>query len=169
VEFGSSDIDLKSIQSDNFELMIVCDNLVGQVSSLAAICRELSPLLSRVEHLDLHGELLRLSSPWQDDTVPADLDWLAFFHPFISVQNLYVSKNLVPFFVPALEELTKEGAADVFPKLRTLFLEGVQPSGPVQEAIEVFIATRSLSGHPVVFQQRLHLDSDAGTTISPSS
>jgi hypothetical protein len=169
VEFGSWEIDLKSIQADNFELIIECDNLVGQVSSIAAICRELSPHLSRVEHLDLHGKHLPLAPSWQGDTVPADLDWLAFFYPFISVQNLSVSKNLVPFFVPALEELTKEGATDVFPKLRTLSLEGVQPSGPVREAIEVFIATRSLSCHPVVFQQRLHLDSDIGTTISPPS
>ena len=69
VEFGRWGIDLKSIQSDDFELTIECDNLVGQVSSIAAICRELSPLLSRVEHLDLHGKRLPLYSSRQGDTV----------------------------------------------------------------------------------------------------
>ena len=169
VEFGCWEIDLKSIQSDDFELTIECDNLVGQVSSLAAICRELSRLLSRVERLDLHGNYLNLSPSWQGGTVPADLDWHSFFYPFISVQSLHVSKILGPFFAPALEELTKEGAETVLPKLRTLFLEGLPPSGPAREAMETFIATRSLSDHPVVFQQRMHLDSDTGAPISPSS
>lgn len=78
-----------------------------------------------------------------------------------------MSKRLGPLVAPALEELTKEGATAVFPKLRTLFVEELQPSGSVREAIEAFVATRWLSDHPVAFQQ--HRDSDAETTISPCS
>ena len=167
VEFDDSTINLKFIPSDNFKLTIECDNLVGQVSSIAAICRELSPLLSRVERLDLYGRHLPLSPFWQDDTVHVVLDWLGLFYPFIAVQSLYVSKKLGPLVAPALEELTDEGATTVFPNLRTLFLEELQPSGSVREAIEAFVATRWLSDHPVAFQQ--HLNSGAGATISPCS
>jgi hypothetical protein len=153
VEFEGRKIDLKFTPSDKFMLTIDCDNLVGQVSSVAAICRDLSPLLSRVERLDLHGKHLLSLSPFsQGDTAPASLDWLGLFYPFIAVRSLSVSEGLGPLVVPALEELTKEGATAVFPELRTLCMEELQPTGSVQEAIEAFIATRFLSGHPVTFQ-----------------
>jgi hypothetical protein len=169
VEFGRQEIEFTFIPSNNFRLRIECDHLATQVSSIAAICRDLSPLLSRVERLDLHGKYLPWSPSSPGYSVPAGLDWLGLFYPFISVRSLYVSKNLGPFFIPALEELIKEGATAVFPKLRTFFLEELYPSGHEREAMEAFIATRSLSDHPVLFQRRLHLDSDAGATISPSS
>ena len=44
----------------------------------------------------------------------------------------------------------------VLPALQTLFLEGPLPSGPVQEAIEHFIAARQLSARPVFLS---HLES----------
>jgi hypothetical protein len=157
VEFDTLTADLKFMQSENLRLTIVCGNLVRhrQVSSMAAMCRELSPLLSHVEHLDLHGKILPLSLFFQGHTAPANTDWLELFYPFTTVQSLHVSKNLGRLVARALEELTKEGATAVFPKLRTLSLEELQPSGSVREAIETFIATRGLSGNPVVLQQGL--------------
>ncbi len=153
VEFSYWKIDLKFIPSDNFRLTIDFNGLVGQVSSVAAICRDLSPLLSRVERLDLHGKHLPGSPFLQGNTaVPDSLNWLGLFHPFIAVQSLYVSKKLGQLVAPALEELTKEGATAVFPKLRTLFMEELQPTGSVREAIEAFVATRRLSDHPVIIQ-----------------
>ena len=151
VEVSYWQVDLKFTPSDNFKLTIDCD-LVGQVSSVAAICRDLSPLLSRVERLDLHGKDLSLSPSSEGNTIPDSLDWLGLFYPFIAVQSLYVSKILGPLVAPALEELTKEGSAAVFPKLRTLFMEELQPTGSVREAIEAIVATRWLSDHPVTFQ-----------------
>ena len=155
VEFDILTADLKFMPSENLRLTIVCGNLVRQVSSMAAMCRELSPLLSHVEHLDLHGKILPLSLFFQGHTAPANTDWLELFYPFTTVQSLHVSKNLGRLVAPALEELTKEGATAVFPKLRTLSLEELQPSGSVREAMEAFIATRGLSGNPVVLQQGL--------------
>ena len=38
---------------------------------------------------------------------------------------------------------------EVLPTLRNIFLEGFHPSGPVQEGIGRFIATRQVSGHPI--------------------
>jgi hypothetical protein len=168
VVFGHREIEFTFIPSNNIRLKIGCSDLATQVSSMAGICRDLSPLLSRVERLDLHGKHLSWSPSCLVHSVPAGLDWLRLLYPFISVRTLYVSKNLGPFFIPALEELTK-GATAVFPKLRTFFVEEFDPSGPVREAVEAFIATRSLSDHPVVFQRRLCPDSDARTTISLSS
>jgi hypothetical protein len=43
--------------------------------------------------------------------------------------------------VPALQE--------VLPALQNIFLEGLQPSGPVQEDLGKFVAARQLSGHPI--------------------
>jgi hypothetical protein len=36
-----------------------------------------------------------------------------------------------------------------FARLQNIFLEGLQPSGPVQEGIVKFVAARQLSGHPI--------------------
>lgn len=152
VEFETWKIDFKFIPSDNVSLTIGCDDLVEQVSSVAAICRDLSPLLSRVERLDLLGKHLPLFPFLQGDPVPTSLDWLELFYPFIAVKSLYVSKKLGPIVAPALEELTKEGATAVLPKLRTLLMEELQPTGSVRESIEAFLATRRLSDHPVTFQ-----------------
>jgi hypothetical protein len=128
VEFGHQEIEFTFMPSNSFRLRIGCGHLATQVSSIAAICRDMSPLLSRVERLDLHEKDLPWSPSWPGYSIPgAGLDWLAFFYPFISVRTLYVSKNLGPFFIPALEELTKEGATAVFPKLRTFFLGGARP------------------------------------------
>ena len=171
MEFSCQEIEFTFIPSNRFRLRIECDHLATQVSSIATICRDLSPLLSRAECLDLRGKYLPWSQsrPGPGYSVPAGPDWLGLFYPFISVRSLYVSKNLGPFFMPALEELIKEGATAVFPKLRTFFLEELHPSGPEREAIEAFIATRSLSDHPVIFLRRLCPESDARTTISPST
>jgi len=38
----------------------------------------------------------------------------------------------------------------MLPALNRVFLEGFQPSGKVQEAIEPFVSSRQLSGRPVV-------------------
>src|SRR6266850_354952 len=169
VEFDYWRVELKFIPSYNFELAIKYDNVAGQVSSMAAVCHELGPLLSRVERLDLHGKRLPPYPVWQDDTAPTGVQWLALFCPFTTVESLYISKKLESLVAPALEEITRERPGAVFPKLRTLFLEELQPSGPVREAIEAFVATRWLSDRPVTFRQRLHLDSDAGDALSPCS
>jgi hypothetical protein len=53
---------------------------------------------------------------------------------------------------PVLQEpkLVGEKVTDVLPALRTLFLEERSPSGPVQEAIQQFIAARQLARRPMV-------------------
>jgi hypothetical protein len=83
---------------------------------------------------------------WEDDA-EEDIQWQELFHPFTSVRNLYLSEGVAQRVVPALQELVVE---NVFPALQNLFLEGPQPSGPVEEAIQQFVAARRLSGRPVI-------------------
>jgi hypothetical protein len=51
--------------------------------------------------------------------------------------------------VPALQDLVGTGATEVLPTVHNIFLEGLQPSGPIQEAIGKFVATRQVTSHPI--------------------
>jgi len=146
-DFYATNIDLKFMPSNGFELSIRRPNLSGQVSSMAIVCRELSPLLSRVERLDLLGKRLDLRPGWQDVVDP--MQWQELFHSFIAVQGLYVSKKLGPLISPALQALTDERAAEVLPSLLYLFFEGFRPSGRVHEDTKPFVTARQQSAFPV--------------------
>jgi len=73
--------------------------------------------------------------------------WLELFHLFIAVQSLYVSKTLAPPVATALRA-SEGGTMEVLPALRNLSLEGHQPARSIQS----FVASRQLSGHPIVIQ-----------------
>jgi len=75
--------------------------------------------------------------------------WLEVLQPFTAVKTLYVSKEFTPRIAPALQELVGERATEVLPALQTLFLTNLSLSGPVQDAIDQFVAARQLAGHPV--------------------
>jgi len=96
-------------------------------------------------------ELLQITGDPSEDTY-MNSDWLELFHLFAAVQSLYVSENLVPFVAAALQELTGGLAVEVLPALRILSLEGLQPSGPVQDGIGLFVAARQLSDCPVAIE-----------------
>jgi hypothetical protein len=71
------------------------------------------------------------------------------FHPFTTLKNLYIIKEFTATIAPVLRELTGERVAKVLPALESLFLEEIQSSGPIQEAIGEFVAARQLAGHPI--------------------
>ena len=62
-----------------------------------------------------------------------------------------VRESSVRLVTPALQELARERPTELLPALQTLFLPtyGSKSSGPLKNAIEQFIATRQLYGHPV--------------------
>jgi len=147
-------VELKFMSSNNLELVIGCDNLIGHLASMTVVCRDLSPILSHVERLDFRGERVPWYPAWVDEIrPPTSLDWLGLFSPFIAVQSLYASRELGRTIAPALEELARERATAVFPELRTLSVEGLRPSGSVRDAVVSFVVMREVSGHPVAFQQ----------------
>jgi hypothetical protein len=65
------------------------------------------------------------------------------------VKNLYLRKEFVPGIAAALQELVGARITEVLPSLQNIFVEGFEPSGPLQENIGQFVAARQLSGHPI--------------------
>ena len=89
----------------------------------------------------------RFQSPWQDKL--ENMPWLELLHVFTSVNNLYVSVEVAPHIILSLHELVGGRTTEVLPVLQNIFLEGLQPSGPVQEGIGKFITTRQVAGFPI--------------------
>ncbi|KAI0294213.1 hypothetical protein BC826DRAFT_968906 [Russula brevipes] len=111
------------------------------LSYLVQTCRSSFLPLSTVERLDIDG--VRWQSPTENT------EWLEVLDFFVAVKDLCVSENVALHVVQALQELSVERATEVLPALRNLAIEGLEPSGPIQGAVEQFVATRHLAGHPV--------------------
>ncbi len=141
-------VTLPPVYPRGVELGISCRQSDWQLSSLAQIYGSALPqaLIHTMDHLYICDHFL--PPHWQDDI--EDGQWLEVLHPFTSVKNLYLSRNLTPSIAPALHELVGERVIEVLPALQTLFLGEDHPSGPVQEAIGKFVAARQLAGHPII-------------------
>ena len=138
--------------SSRFKLTIKCERPDWQLSSMTQILSQQSPLLSHVEQLEI-WHLPWEEIEWKDDP---DMDlslWLELFCLFIAAQRLHISERLVSPVARALQGLTGQMATEVLPVLRTLSLEGLEPSGPVHEAMKSFATARQLSRQPVVIQR----------------
>jgi hypothetical protein len=132
----------KFMPSDCFKFACYNWNTYDQFRAMALLCLSLSPLLSRVECLDFHGDQPGLiygyhMDPWY---------WLEIFRPFIAVQSLRVSKKSWRLLGPVLPALAEERATDVFPDLHTLFLE--EPFEEDKKSIESLISARRLTVQP---------------------
>jgi hypothetical protein len=141
------------------DLEVSCRQSDWQLSSLAQICRSSFPhtFISSLENLFIREDgYPRLG--WQHDT--ENTQWLELLHPFIAVKNLYLSKEFTLRIAPVLQELVGEGVVEILPALQGLFLEEVDLAGPVQEAIEKFVAARQLSGHPITVSHYSHWDKE---------
>jgi len=95
------------------------------IGLMAQLCKDLSPLLSHVEWLNILGDMLFPSASPGDVTECAH--WLNLFHPFPAVQSLFVSNKFARRVSPVLQGPTQseERPIDVLPGLRDLVLEGV--------------------------------------------
>ena len=124
---------------------IFCRELDWQLSFLEQVCTSSLPPVSTLEVLYMEGR------PWPQDWKD-NIDytqWLELLHSFTAVKNLYLSKELAPCVVPALQELVGGRTTEVFPNLQNIFLEEFQESGPVQEGIAGFVAARQVTSHPI--------------------
>ena len=132
-----------AMKNSQISLGVSCKPSDWQVWSLKQFWgSSLSPLLT-LETL----EISEYREHWHDDTQIAQ--WLELLRPFTSVKNLVLHKKMVQLVTPALQILAQESPKEALPALEKLSLRGPQPSGPVKEAIEGFVATRQLSGHLV--------------------
>jgi hypothetical protein len=141
-----SPLTILTSDSDLLCVEISCRELDWQLSSVEQVCTSSLPPLSTLEDLYIYeGPSSR--SHWQDNI--ENTQWLELLFPFRAVKNVYLSKEFVPRIVPALKELVGGRATEVLPNLQNIFLQGLEPSGPVQEGILQFVATRQVTGDPI--------------------
>ena len=127
-------------------ISISCREPDWQLSSIEQVCNSSLHALSTVEVLYIEHEYWQLV--WKNDAIENTL-WLQLLHPFTAVKDLYVSKEFAPGIAAALQELVGARIAEVLPSLQNIFMEGLEPSGPLQENIGRFVAARLLSVHPI--------------------
>jgi hypothetical protein len=147
-EDGAANVNLSS-QTSGYGLLSVgisCRELDWQISSLEQVCTSSLPPLSTLE--DLYIYEAPHSQPDRQGNIETAL-WLELLHPFTAVKNLYLCEGFAPRIALALQELVGGRTTEVLPTLENIFLEGIQPSGPVQEGIEQFVATRQVTSHPI--------------------
>ena len=131
-----------------FESEILCRQSDWRLSMLAQVCSSSLHLIPSLEHLYIHEyRAYENRRRWQDDI--ENIQWLELLRPFTTVKALYLSRDFTTQIILALEELVGERVTEVFPTLQSLFLEDLHLSGPVQKAIETFVAARRLSGLPL--------------------
>jgi len=126
-------------------LEILHNTLGLPLSSLAQVCNSSLPLLSTLEQLDITG------CDWSAhlDDNRERMQWQEFLSLFTSLKDLHLSKEIALPVIHALKELSREREKVVLPTLRNFFIQELQPSGPVQEAVERLIAAREVSNHRV--------------------
>ena len=156
VDIIDGHISVKLLQTlhRRLSLGISCRESDLQLSSLAQICSSIIPraLIHAVEHFYIKS--CWWLSHWQQDLVE-NSHWLNLLRPFPTVKCLYISWEFVDRIAPALEELVGERVTEVLPALQTLFLERTNLSGPVQGAIEQFVAARQLASYPVAVSREM--------------
>jgi hypothetical protein len=131
------------------QLEISCKPLDWQLSALAQVLNSFFSSLPTLESL----EIAVSREDWEGEIEVTQ--WRELLHLFTSVkETTLVHEDSVRLVAPALQELAGERATEVLPALQNLFLrtDGWRPSGPVKQAIEQFITTRQLHGHPVTVQ-----------------
>ena len=156
MEFTSKVIEI-ILESQNsqprFELGIKCERLDWQLSSMTQTLSQQLPLLSHIEHLEIREPHDSYDRIWWEDNPDMDpSQWLELFRLLISVQSLYVSERLVRRVATALKGVTGEMTMEVLPTLHNLSLEGLEPSGPVRDALKSFVTARQPTSHPVAIQ-----------------
>ena len=133
--------------NEKVHVKILCRESDWQVSSLQQVCTSCLPPLSALEDLYIYED--SKSPPDWRDNIENTL-WLELLHPFSDVKNLYLSGKFALRIGPALQELVGSRTMEALPILQNIFLEGLQPLGPVVEGIMKFVAARELSaGHPI--------------------
>ena len=153
VAFQGSSINFAlELESFSFELAILCRGIGRQVSSMAQLCSSSLHLPSALKRLDIRGSLLVPLWYQQDGVEDLDPQWLDLFRPFTGLKDLRLGGRIMPYYALALRDLAGERLTKVLPELQNLFIEGLGSFGPtgIQEAFEQFVATRQLSGSPVV-------------------
>ena len=139
-------------------IAISCKEPDWQLSSIEQLCNSSFPTLSMVEDLYIRHQYRQLV--WENDAIEDTL-WLQLLLPFTAVKNLYLDKDFASGIAAALQELVWGMITEVLPSLQNLFVEGLKPSGPIQENIGRLVAARQLSGHPIAISESSYWNKDS--------
>ena len=145
--YGTASVGLTSRTSRHvprLHVKILCRDSDWQISSVEQICTSCLPFLFILKDLYIFEGQLR---QWKGNI--ENTQWLELLRPFTAVKNLYLSQEVARLIMPALQELDGGRTTEVLPALENTFLEGLEPSGPIQEGIGKFVATRQVIGHPI--------------------
>jgi hypothetical protein len=145
VGYGAAWVNLSNdFRSLNVE--VLCRELDWQVLSLQQVCTLCLPPISTLEGLYIY-EARPLRPEWLGDIENAL--WLDLLRPFAVAKNLYLSEEFAAHIVAALQDLGRGRTTEVLPTLQNIFLEELEPSKLVQEAIGQFVAARQVTSHPI--------------------
>ena len=152
VQFDRSTVSVKlRYRTSNFifgplEISISCREPDWQLSSIEQVCNSSLRHLSTVEDLYIDRRYVPLD--WKNGAIENSL-WLQLLLAFPAVKNLYLSKEVAPGIAAALRELAEVRTTEVLPRLEDMFVEELEPSGPLHKDFGQFVAARSLSDHPI--------------------
>ena len=122
------------------DLEISCEQVDWQLSALVQVCNLcLASTLPSLECLSIYGDQSS-SRHWRDDI--ENTQWLELLGPFAAVKDLYLSKEVALHVASSLKELSKERVTEVLPALQNIFIDGLEPSGLVQEVLHKFVTAR---------------------------
>ncbi|KAI0286302.1 hypothetical protein BC826DRAFT_95114 [Russula brevipes] len=113
-----------------------------QISSVAQVFSELSPVFSAVEHLTLETEEHRVRSAMQ-----SEVDWRRLLRSLSNVKTLHVADGLALEVSRSLQLRDGESPMELLPKLEQLSFSG---KGDVGNAFSPFIDARQNAGSPVL-------------------
>jgi hypothetical protein len=162
VTFSLFEVDIQLYQPEETDpslLLGVVEEVLGrQVSSIAQMCIQALSLLSSVTELCIQSDGVISPSDLLDNFV-----WLELFHSFTAVRTLHLWVIMQPCIVSSLRKniAIGESVTEVLLELHDLYLHHSYRRNSVEEqAIELFIATRQLYGHPVTAHYPPYSDSD---------
>ena len=130
-------------------LQVLCRELDWQVSSLVQILNLSPSPVSKLEDLYINEGSFWIRLGNRQDNIE-NAEWLELLRPFAAVKNLYLSLKLAPLIAFALQELAGGSMTELLPNLQNIFLEGLQPSGPVLEGIQQLVSARQVNDHPII-------------------
>jgi hypothetical protein len=126
------------------------DDSVWQLFTVTKCSRPFFPDIESPDRFDSCLCQNRAMPGWVDGM--ANAKWVELLRYFPAVEDLYISEGLSLCLAPTLRELAENGVTEALPALKNLFLEGLEPSGPVYKPLLMFAAMRHLSGHPIKVQ-----------------
>jgi F-box-like len=157
VTFSLYSVAIQLSQSEGagpLDLGIMEDAPGRQVSSMAQICTQFSSLLSRVTKLDIGSDIAFSELDHADlEDLMDNPEWLVLFRPFTAVQTVRFFGKLQPYIVSSLQLGGHAGQSVtevLLPELQHLYLYRRYCRDELEEeTIELFIAARRQSDHPV--------------------